>query len=250
MTRSKRPDFGPLAVVAILAAIAGSAGAGDDGPVDLLFATTYHGDEINAGDGDTYLAMVRVGIGDGWMLTPTPIRVNRVEDPILDMPGEKTGKEVRVDGAEPLFLVRGGLAPGPVETLIAQGATLFGSPRFELELANGSRYRLTVDCPDAPEPSPEATARGDYPEAWKEPCPLRLHRDAHLQQLASLRVNRLHETGAHLLWAGDLDRDGRLDLLIDLSNHYNVSAPTLFLSAAAAVGELVAPVARLVTYGC
>lgn len=33
-----------------------------------------------------------------------------------------------------------------------------------------------------------------------------------------------------LLWAGDLDMDTNLDLLIDITDHYNVSQPTLFLS--------------------
>ena len=67
--------------------------------------------------------------------------------------------------------------------------------------------------------------------------------------LAELPVNRLHDSGAGLLWAGDLDRDGRLDLLLDLSEHYNMSLPTLFLSSAAADSDLVAPVARLVRRG-
>ena len=53
-----------------------------------------------------------------------------------------------------------------------------------------------------------------------------------------------------ILWAGDIDRDGRLDLLIDMSNHYNVSAPTLFLSSHAGKGQLVARVASLGLSGC
>ncbi|MBI5473826.1 MAG: hypothetical protein HY961_15930 [Ignavibacteriae bacterium] len=53
-----------------------------------------------------------------------------------------------------------------------------------------------------------------------------------------------------LRWAGDLDRDGRLDLLMDLTNHYNVSEPTLFLSSRAAANELVKKVASHRQVGC
>ena len=53
-----------------------------------------------------------------------------------------------------------------------------------------------------------------------------------------------------LLWAGDLDGDGRLDLYMNLSTHYNVSARRLFLSSAAASGALVREVAVFQTTGC
>jgi hypothetical protein len=231
-----------------LATLTASVAATDNEPFDLLFATTYHGNEITAGDGDVYFALVRDDAG--WRLVSTPVRVARVEDPVFEEPGEMTGKEVRVEGAEPLFLVHGDLAPGPVETLVAERRSFYGSPSFDFELASGRTYRLTVDCPQAPEPTPEAVARREFPAAWGELCPVRLHHGASVQELAVLPVNRIHESGGALLWAGDLDRDGRLDVLIDLSYHYNVSVPTLFLSSAAGDGELVAPVAHLETMGC
>ncbi|MEJ8802035.1 hypothetical protein [Pontibacter sp. H249] len=53
-----------------------------------------------------------------------------------------------------------------------------------------------------------------------------------------------------LLWAGDLDRDGIPDLLIDISNHYNVSSIALFLSSMADKGKLYKQVALFQTIGC
>ncbi|NIQ12133.1 MAG: hypothetical protein GWO23_21940 [Gammaproteobacteria bacterium] len=58
------------------------------------------------------------------------------------------------------------------------------------------------------------------------------------------------EAFPQVLWAGDLDRDGKLDILLDLTDHYNVSAPTLLLSSMAAANELVQPVAEFRTTGC
>ncbi len=205
----------PALVVLIVLAFALTVSAVDHEPFDLLLTSSYHGDEITAGDGEVYLAVVRDG--DGWKMVPSAIRVATVEDPIVDAPGEMTGSEVWIDGAEPLFLVRGALAPGPVETLEWKDQSLFGSPSFEWTLTNGKRYWLSVDCPGPAEVSQEARARGEFPAAWRKLCALRLSQNSSVQKLADLPVNRLHDSGAGLLWAGDLDGDGRLDLLLDLS---------------------------------
>lgn len=45
-------------------------------------------------------------------------------------------------------------------------------------------------------------------------------------------------------WAGDLDRDGRLDMLVTFSGKYSYHPTQLFLSSGARVGDLVAEVAR------
>ena len=39
-------------------------------------------------------------------------------------------------------------------------------------------------------------------------------------------------------WVGDLDRDGELDFLIDVSGHYNAYQPTLFLSSVGKDGKV------------
>ena len=53
-----------------------------------------------------------------------------------------------------------------------------------------------------------------------------------------------------VMWAGDLDGDDKLDLLLDLTHHYNLSEITLFLSSHASEGELVKKVAVFSTVGC
>lgn len=53
-----------------------------------------------------------------------------------------------------------------------------------------------------------------------------------------------------LLFAGDLDGDGLLDLIIDTSDHYNVSKPTLFMSSPAGDGHMLRAVAHLYSVGC
>jgi hypothetical protein len=45
-------------------------------------------------------------------------------------------------------------------------------------------------------------------------------------------------------WAGDLDRDGQLDMVASFSRKYSYHPNQLFLSSGAKSGELVAEVAR------
>jgi hypothetical protein len=53
-----------------------------------------------------------------------------------------------------------------------------------------------------------------------------------------------------LVWSGDLDGDRRLDLVLDVTDHDNVSEPTLFLSTRAHQGQAVGRAAALRTTGC
>ncbi|MEK7793893.1 MAG: hypothetical protein AAB353_05155, partial [Candidatus Hydrogenedentota bacterium] len=58
------------------------------------------------------------------------------------------------------------------------------------------------------------------------------------------------DAGPWLLWAGDLDRDGRADFLFDLTDHYNVSHLALFLSGRAKEGEVAGLAGEWRTTGC
>ncbi|MCO4774079.1 MAG: hypothetical protein KDA24_28875 [Deltaproteobacteria bacterium] len=52
------------------------------------------------------------------------------------------------------------------------------------------------------------------------------------------------------MWAGDLDLDGLLDLIIEESWHYNLSQPALWLSPAAEEGQALGRVTGLASVGC
>ena len=58
------------------------------------------------------------------------------------------------------------------------------------------------------------------------------------------------DTMFSLIWAGDIDGDGTLDLIMDLSTHYNSSNMTLFLSSKAEEGQLLKKVSCISTKGC
>jgi hypothetical protein len=89
-------------------------------------------------------------------------------------------------------------------------------------------------------------------------CQLQLSREGRVQSLHGADAARdrhgalvlASEGHWALLFAGDLDGDGHTDLLMQLDDHYNVSETVLFLSSAAAAGQLLGEVARFRAVGC
>ena len=53
-----------------------------------------------------------------------------------------------------------------------------------------------------------------------------------------------------VIWSGDMDGDGKIDLLLQMSDHYNMSRICLYLSSLAPAGQLVALAGEHITVGC
>ena len=234
-----------LALIVVPAAIpaAHSADRPGAGAIHVLLSGDYHGDEVAHGSGPGWLALVlKSGTA---RLEPVTLKVSRVFDALLDEEGKPpyTGKRVAsLPAVEALALLRGaGLKPGPLD-----GATLTG-PREGLagkSFSLGAR-RYTLDV-----------ASGCGRRAG--PCGWTLSDGAIRQTVAELEVTRTADgsldtdsANTGLIWAGDLDGDGRLDLILDVSNHYNAVAQVrVFLSSRAAPGRLVGEAASFGAVGC
>lgn len=206
----------------------------------------FHGDEVKARSGEKWLGLYVTKRGS--FLAESTLKVKRVFDPIIDEDEQKpTGKSVSVDRREePVFLVKNAemLKPGSVTTVYRGGhdeSHSFGKkPRVTLKLG-GQTYRLNIVSPKRL--APEAV--GLLPADAK----LSLTSGSSTQIVYSLN-NNSDDLGWYLLWAGDLDGDGKLDLYLSLSYHYNVTQRRLFLSSQARAGRLVGQVAEFVTTGC
>ena len=221
----------------------------------LLPPGGYHAEEVTVPSGSGWLALF-VGSEEGApRLEATEVVIEAVHDPFVDAEGEATGKLVKVasEGPEPLLLLTGshGLDPGPVIEASPAEGVLPGPEPLRITLGD-KLYELTHELNQPPGPN-------DPPG---EPLPgsLVLRSGDAAQSLADFHLWYDPNTGAvtfigddaftRLLWAGDLDGDGQLDLYLDLTDHYNVSQPTLLLSSAASEGDLVAVVASHISYGC
>lgn len=208
----------------------------------------FHGDETVARDGERWLALVADDAGA--RLRTVRVRVKPTHDAVLDADdGPATGRIVE-SVAGPGAVVAYVRGPGLRERAVTRATVTELPPVDRLgasRLRLGNReYTLTTRC------APAATIADGYR------CTIELAQGDRRQTLATMSGTREQdgslllgdEASPSLLFAGDLDGDGALDLLYDVTDHYNVTAPTLFLSGAAGDGELVHAVAAQRTTGC
>jgi hypothetical protein len=215
-------------------------------PGQMAMVGEWHGNEVAAENGEQWLALLNTPTGPA--LQNVSLFVERVEDAVLDIPPAKTGKKVSVPAdLEPLVLLRNleQLSPGPVVAAELSNPELSTTEPATV-LFNGMSYEIGFTCDE------------QYRGEELADCPLSISNSDQQQPLESYAIYKPCTVNAsmgsdafpRILWAGDLDRDGKLDLLIDLTTHYNVTAPTLLLSSAAGEGQLVMPVAAFRTTGC
>ena len=210
---------------------------------NLLATRSFHGGEVKHRTGEWFLALVSRENGS-WTLKPARIRVVREAD-FMGGAEDETGQRVEADGFDDAMLIRHPrLSPGPVRPAVPDRGTLMRSEPLTLTLGR-SRSTLQVSCP----------AKADQHGSLQ--CRLLLRTGNAAQVLAKMNgylaedgTDAIIDTVPQVYFAGDLDHDGRLDLLLDISDHYNASNPALFLSSAARANDLVAKVAELLAIGC
>jgi len=207
----------------------------------------FHGDEIHARSGERWLGLFVSGRRSA--LRYSTINVTKVFDDITDYgTGQKTGKRVRVNSPrQPLLLASNStaLTPGPLITAfkMKEGDYSYGLDQLPLMLRLGHRsYVLKVVAPDQK----------------AQPCPdINFPRNGRLVLISGHSQQVLYtldvcgnDPNWYLVWAGDLDRDGKLDLYVNVTQHYDLSERKLFLSSQARRGKLVREVGSFETGGC
>jgi len=144
-------------------------------------------------------------------------------------------------GADLLLSGVPGLSPGPVTTL---GQSVdFGGERRDTAFGLSSRqYRIRLD---AKEPNycdaVIVLTQGGRSQKLFDAADPGVTKDPAL-------VVSCDEPHFTIHWAGDLDRDGRLDMLVTFSRKYSYHPRQLLLSSRAGPGGLVAEVARYDTF--
>ncbi len=199
---------------------------------DLIQLGTFHQGEAEFRSGGGWIGLIPTRDGFAW--ANLRIKTEKVHDPIGDDPqGQKRATKIDLatpDSAEPLFLLRGlpQLATKPVRTCFDRSE-------------NGSfleQNPILLTC--------EAVA---YSVQVTNQKLLQLKHATKIQTLFNWPQG-LSDQHAELIWAGDLDGDGKLDLLIDHSQHFNSAGIALYLSTWAAPGQLVGLAATFKTIGC
>lgn len=213
--------------------------------IQLLETGGFHGDEVKARTGEKWLGLYVTRRGSS--LIPSTVQVKRIVDEVNDPPksGQMTGKEVSVDQKnKPVFLIKsvGMMKPGAVVTVYKGGQDLphalteksvvnlkLGQTNYQLKIVSHLRSSGERVVPPGAE--------------------LIFTSDSRSQTL--YKLNDLADgINWYLLWAGDVDGDGKLDLYLSLSDNENVTEHRLFLSHQARAGQLAQQVAKFRTTGC
>lgn len=228
---------------AMLVSIVISPGASAACPPEatLLEVGEFHGEEVSAETGERWLGLHIAG-NDSTLLE-YELAVDTVHDPFIDAADQKTGKKVSVNlPLEPIFLVNSDwvLQSGPVKTVFkGNNEWLQSISPVTLKLA-ASNYEIKIVGDDGEK---------CWPDGLPKNAKLILSNGKSDQVLYTLA-----ECGSDpswfLHWAGDLDKDGKLDLYVSVTQHYNFSERKLFLSSQADEGQLVGEAAEFVTSGC
>jgi len=214
--------------------------------IRILPTGTFHADEVEEGvDALPWLGLF-TGDDGNFLLKEIQIVATRVFDGLLDDEdnGEMTGWEVNtVSGEYPTILISGGeLTEGKIEAAETP-ATLYPGDSLQF-LFNDVHYLLYATGSREIDSLYGANLVADYN--------LYIVQTHNGKRRTSLLVSHANfdEAMTSILWSGDLDRDGYIDFLIDMSRHYNKSLPTLFLSKPATAEEVVVPVAEHSSVGC
>ncbi len=208
----------------------------------LMTLGLHHGDEVPADSAGKWLALVQT---DGaWALEEARIAIAPAEDPVLDDgQSEPTGRRVSAPDlvAEPVILLRGpGLVAGPLVVATEAPRALFPGDKQALALPGGEPTTIQ---------SLGRVARTEWGAIRLEQYGLVAMAGASFVDLFPEAALDAEGELPRVVFAGDLDRDDKLDLLVDTSDHYNASELTLFLSGAAKRGKPLAPVAKYRTTG-
>ncbi|MBX3180676.1 MAG: hypothetical protein KF886_25295 [Candidatus Hydrogenedentes bacterium] len=182
----------------------------------------------------------------GFVLQPTPVTVEAVRNPLFDGENEKTAVLIGIaQASRPAFLFRGlgGVQAGPLESCAVdrEASQLYPGQDVELRLGKrklDERVRLVVTG------SVELPSGTAYPSV----AAYQLHLIKGFGSIVSQTIAEIpgvsRGSWPGLVWAGDLDGDGELDLLLDLREDDLTTELALYLSSAAKEGELVGLAAK------
>jgi len=207
--------------------------------IQILRTGTFHGNEIsNDAAKKEWFGLVKEK--DGYILKRTKIKIDITRDIIIDEEGEKSGKIVSAADIDvPVILINGlkGIAEGPVKSFDLINDQLY--PGEFLSFKINKRW-INVSAHGVCNP-------GESLRSYMLQISLQDNQKANQIFVGS---DMFDDAMFKFLWAGDIDQDSMLDLIIDTSSHYNVSQITLFLSSMADEGDLIKQVAMFRTVGC
>ena len=217
---------------------------------ELLLPGDHQPGRVNTVSGETWLGLFKSD--STWSLRAVDVTVVAIANACTDTAGQKSGRRVGVEGSEtPMLLVRGvpGLKPAAVRTVLAERQQLYPGQRRDLDL--GSRGRWSIAAYGAVPPPPGGRAgqnaiREYSLVASRAPGPVG-------QTLFAFRVGANGvgmDVPPAVLWAGELNGDGQLDVFVDLTTGEAPGPLVLYVSNPADTTQLLRKAAEYQPGSC
>jgi hypothetical protein len=221
-------------------------------PVDSTFTTkvltvgTFHSDEVwDGADREKWFGLFRGKTG--YYIAETKIKTQRINDDILDKAGEKTGWKVQTVKKDTSIILMGRLSflrRHNLNRAVLSKDQIFPSDTVRITYlgidynlyATGGKKKL-IDNPD-------------WFEVWNYKLFMTATIKGQIHKSLLVSQPNFDDQMINIIFAGDIDGDGILDLVIDTSRHYNATSPTIYLSRPAEKGEIVKPVGGHTSVGC
>lgn len=211
----------------------------------VLTVGAFHSDEVesNAAQLEWLGIFVR---GQRASLEKTNVRLEKVYDTVLDEEGEKTGWGVSTperDSCVMLIASMPNLEERSIERLslrkyVYPGDTVeFQYLGIDYKLLATGEKRKVQDNPE-------------YYEVWNYKLYLTAKINGVQKNSLLVALPNFDDNMITMIFAGDIDGDRVLDLIIDTSRHYNATSPTLYLSRPAEDGEILRPIGQHTSVGC
>jgi hypothetical protein len=213
----------------------------------LLTTGTFHDQEVWDGvEKEKWFGLFKNK--NGYYIDQTRIKTKRVFDGIVDEnEKDKSGWEVFTENKDSSIILITGvsdLSKHKVQEVVLTKEIVYPGDTISF-IFHGSEYKLY--------------ATGAKAKVQKEPewfnirnYKLYLTSTKEGRTLTELLVAQpaFDDEMINLVFAGDIDDDGLLDLIIDTSADYNTTSPTIFMSRPAGNRNLLVPIAGHMSSGC
>lgn len=214
--------------------------------VKILQEKMFHDDEIDPNlENKTWFGLFKNK--EHYTLSETKVFFNRVNDPVIDEnEQDKTGWEISAAAKDTCMLLIEKLPYLNNRSIssIKVPTYIYPDDHFKFSF-QGIEYTLFATGEKSKE-TPDSD--------WIVVSNYKLYLTATIngKPVTELLVAKktFDDQMIQLFFAGDIDGDSKLDLIIETSNHYNLMSPTIYLSKPAENGKIIKPMGVLISVGC
>jgi hypothetical protein len=217
---------------------------GENYSVDILPTGVFHNDEVAPNsDKKVWFGLLRSNVT--YRVAKTMINVTSVNDPILDEENEKSGWEVSTSSDDSCLLLIGNL------TLPEREVQRVAVPEYIYPGDSVSFTHLDVNYTFVATGEKRKVQESPlWYEVWNYKLYFKSEKGGKVNKSLLVATPNFDDKMIMIIFAGDIDGDEILDLIIDTSRHYNGTTLTLYLSKQADKGEVLKPVGAHSSVGC